>query len=278
MITDKGVLHTWSVAKYAAFGGTHIVLSEYDLQDQVHAINADGARLARETADLYITPDKPRFVAGSLGPQTKTISVTGGITFDEVADAFYAQTLGLLEGDVDLFIIETTQDTLNLKATMLGIERACKTAGMTVPVMISVTIEAMGTMLGGQNIESLYTSIVHFQPLSIGLNCATGPEFMTDHLRTLAAMATVPVSCHPNAGLPDEEGNYHETPVSLTAQLEHFVERGWLNILGGCCGTTPAHIRALVNMVQGKPPRVPVTTYTSAVSGTEKRFINFTRW
>lgn len=249
------------------FGGTHIVLSEYDLEDQVHVINATGARLAREAASDYSTPDKPRFVAGSLGPQTKTISVTGGITFDEVSDAFYAQTLGLLEGGVDLLIIETTQDTLNLKATMLGIERACKAADKTVPIMISVTIEAMGTMLGGQNIESLYTSISHFQPLSIGLNCATGPEFMTDHLRSLAAMSTVPVSCHPNAGLPDEEGHYHETPVSLTTQLERFVERGWLNILGGCCGTTPEHIRALVDMVQDKPPRIPVTTHASAVSG-----------
>jgi 5-methyltetrahydrofolate--homocysteine methyltransferase len=150
---------------------------------------------------------------------------------------------------------------------MLGIERACKEVGTTVPIMISVTIEAMGTMLGGQNIESLYTSIAHFQPLSIGLNCATGPEFMTDHLRSLSAMATVPVSCHPNAGLPDEEGHYHETPTSLTTQLERFVERGWLNILGGCCGTTPAHIRALVDMVQDKPPRIPVPTYTSAVAG-----------
>ncbi len=249
------------------FGGTHIVLSEYDLQDQVHPINLAGARLAREMTDTYSTPDKPRFAAGSLGPQTKTISVTGGITFDEVADAFYAQTLGLLEGGIDLLLIETTQDTMNLKATMLGIERAYKVAGTTIPIMISVTIEAMGTMLGGQSIEALYTSIAHFQPLSIGLNCATGPEFMTDHLRTLAAMSTVPVSCHPNAGLPDEEGHYHETPVSLTLQLERFVERGWLNIVGGCCGTTPEHIRALVQMVQDKTPRVPASVHTSAVSG-----------
>jgi 5-methyltetrahydrofolate--homocysteine methyltransferase len=145
-------------------------------------------------------------VAGSLGPQTKTISVTGGITFDAVIAAFAAQTLGLLEGGVDLLLIETAQDTLNLKATILGIQQAFRSAGNTVPVLISVTIEAMGTMLGGQSIEALYTSVAHFRPLSIGLNCATGPEFMTDHLRSLAAMATVPVSCHPNAGLPDEEG------------------------------------------------------------------------
>jgi 5-methyltetrahydrofolate--homocysteine methyltransferase len=249
------------------FGGTRIVLSEYNLQGHTHAINVAGARLARTVATAYSTPDKPRFVAGSLGPQTKAISVTGGITFDEVQAAFYAQTLGLLEGGVDLLMIETAQDTLNLKATVLGVRQALRDAGTTVPVMISVTIEAMGTMLGGQSIEALYTSIAHFQPLSIGLNCATGPEFMTDHLRSLAAMATMPVSCHPNAGLPDEEGRYHETPTSLAMQLERFVDRGWLNIVGGCCGTTPEHIRVLAQMVQGKRPRVPAGEYQAAVSG-----------
>ena len=249
------------------FGGTSIVLAEYDLQDQVQAINLAAARLAREAAAVYHTAAKPRFVAGSLGPQTKTISVTGGITFDEVIAAFYAQTLGLLEGGVDLLLIETAQDTLNLKATILGAQRAMQASGITVPVMISGTIEAMGTMLGGQSIEALYTSVVHFQPLSIGLNCSTGPEFMTDHLRSLAALATVPVSCHPNAGLPDEEGHYHETPTSLATQLERFVDNGWLNIVGGCCGTTPAHIKALAEMVQGKRPRLPVSTRQAAVSG-----------
>ncbi len=249
------------------FGGTRIVLAEYDLQAQVRAINVAAARLAHEAAVHYSTADKPRFVAGSLGPQTKTISVTGGITFDEVIEAFYAQVLGLLEGGVDLLLIETAQDTLNLKATMLGAQRAMREAGVMVPVMISGTIEAMGTTLGGQSIEALYTSVAHFQPLSLGLNCATGPEFMTDHLRSLAALATMPVSCHPNAGLPDEEGHYHETPMSLATQLERFIDNGWLNIVGGCCGTTPDHIKMLAEMVQSKRPRVPVRTPPAAVSG-----------
>ncbi|MGQ4810334.1 Methionine synthase [Candidatus Entotheonellaceae bacterium PAL068K] len=249
------------------FGGTHIVLSEYQLQDRVYDINVAAARIARDAARAYNTPDQPRFVAGSLGPQTKTISVTGGITFDEVTATFHAETLGLLAGGIDLLLIETVQDTLNLKATMLGVQQAMRDAGTTVPVMLSVTIEAMGTMLGGQNIEALYTAIAHFKPLSIGLNCATGPEFMTDHLRTLAAMATIPVSCHPNAGLPDEEGVYHETPTSLTQQLELFVDRGWLNLVGGCCGTTPDHIRALARMVRHRRPRLPVSEYSAAVSG-----------
>ena len=164
-------------------------------------------------------------------------------------------------------LIETAQDTLNLKATMLGAQRAMRETGIIVPVMISGTIEAMGTMLGGQSIEALYTSVAHFQPLSIGLNCATGPEFMTDHLRSLAALAAVPVSCHPNAGLPDEEGHYHETPMSLATQLERFIDNGWLNIVGGCCGTTPEHIRVLAEMVQSKRPRLPVSTRPAAVSG-----------
>jgi 5-methyltetrahydrofolate--homocysteine methyltransferase len=249
------------------FGGTRIVLSEYNLQDHVEAINTAGARLAREMATAYSTPDKPRFAAASLGPQTKTISVTGGITFAEVREAFYTEALALIAGGIELFLIETAQDTLNLKATLLGVQQACREAGVTLPVMISVTIEPMGTMLGGQSIEALYTSIAHFQPLSIGLNCATGPEFMTDHLRSLAAMATMSVSCHPNAGLPDEEGHYHETPTSLARQLERFVDNGWLNIIGGCCGTTPEHIRALVQMVQGKTPRQPVQHIIAAVSG-----------
>jgi 5-methyltetrahydrofolate--homocysteine methyltransferase len=249
------------------FGGTRIVLAEYALQDQVQAINIAAAQIARAAAAAYSTSDKPRFAAGSLGPQTKTISVTGGITFDEVVDAFYAQTKGLIEGGIDLLLVETAQDTLNLKATILGIQHACRDLGTQLPVLISVTIEAMGTMLGGQSIEALYTSIVHFRPLSIGLNCATGPEFMTDHLRSLSALATIPVSCHPNAGLPDEEGRYHETPISLATQLERFVDRGWLNIVGGCCGTTPEHIKVLAQMVHGKRPRQPASASITAVAG-----------
>ena len=249
------------------FGGTAVVLSEYHLEDQVYAINLAAARLLREAVDAYNTPDHPRFAAASLGPQTKTISVTGGITFDEVAKAFYDETVPLIEGGVDLILIETAQDTLNLKATLLGVQQAFQATGVTLPIMISVTIEAMGTMLGGQSIEALYSSIAHFEPLSIGLNCATGPDFMTDHLRSLAGLATMPVSCHPNAGLPDEDGHYHESPQSLAQQLERFVDNGWVNIVGGCCGTTPAHIRALAQMVRGKTPRVPVAQGIAAVSG-----------
>ena len=249
------------------FGGTRIVLSEYGLERQVHAINAEAARLARGAVAAHHTADKPRFAAGSLGPQTKTITVTGGVTFEEVMDAFREQTLGLLDGGIDLLLIETAQDTLNLKATVMGARQAMKEAGRQVPFMISVTIEPMGTMLGGQNVEALYTSVAHLEPLTIGLNCATGPEFMTDHLRSLADLSSVPVSCHPNAGLPDEEGHYHETPTSLSMQLERFIDNGWLNVAGGCCGTTPQHIEVLADMAQSKRPQPPAGRPAVAVSG-----------
>ena len=249
------------------FGGTRIVLSEYSLEHQVHAINAEAARLARHAVAMHHTADKPRFAAGSLGPQTKTITVTGGVTFEEVMEAFREQTLGLLDGGIDLLLIETAQDTLNLKATVMGARQAMNEAGRQVPLMISVTIEPMGTMLGGQNVEALYTSVAHFEPLSIGLNCATGPEFMTDHLRSLAGLSSVPVSCHPNAGLPDEDGHYHETPTSLSMQLERFIDNGWLHVAGGCCGTSPQHIEVLADMAQSKRPRPPSSRPVVAVSG-----------
>ena len=250
------------------FGGTRIVLAEYDLQDQVRAINVAAARLAREAAAVYSTTAKPRFVAGSLGPQTKTISVTGGITFDEVMVAFYAQVLGLLEGGVDLLLIETAQDTLNLKATMLGAQRAMQEAGITVPVMISGTIEAMGTMLGGQSIEALYTSVVHFQPLSIGLNCATGPEFMTDHLRSLAALASRAGELPSQCRAPGRRGalprNAH-VPGHPTRTLcrQRLAEHCWWVLWDD----TRAHSRCWLRWSRRKRPRLPVSTRQAAVSG-----------
>jgi 5-methyltetrahydrofolate--homocysteine methyltransferase len=249
------------------FGGTPIVLAEYALQDQTREINRDGARLARRAADSRSTPDKPRFVAGSMGPTTKTISVTGGVTFDQLMDSFAAQAKGLIEGGVDLLLLETAQDTLNLKAAAIGIARTQAELGTRVPLMVSGTIEPMGTMLAGQGVDALYTSLEHVDLFSIGLNCATGPEFMTDHVRSLADLATCFVSVYPNAGLPDEEGRYAETPQSLATKLARFVDEGWVNIVGGCCGTTPAHIAAIVEMVKGKRPRTPQRALKPAVSG-----------
>ncbi|HIJ88559.1 MAG TPA: methionine synthase [Desulfuromonadales bacterium] len=255
------------------FGATDIVLAEYGLQDQVFELNRQAVLIARRACDAFSTPEKPRWVAASMGPTTRTISVTGGVTFAQLVEAFRGQTLGLLAGGVDLLLLETAQDTLNLKAAAEGIRLAFAESGQRVPLMISGTIEPTGTMLAGQGVEALYTSLAHLEDslglISIGLNCATGPEFMTDHLRTLSELAGCHVSVYPNAGLPDENGNYAESPDSLAAKLSRFVDEGWLNIVGGCCGTTPAHIAAIARMVAGKPPRRPATTRRRVVSGIE---------
>jgi 5-methyltetrahydrofolate--homocysteine methyltransferase len=205
-----------------------------------------------------------------MGPTTKAISVTGGVTFPQLVDNFYEQAKALLEGGADLLLLETCQDTRNVKAALVAIERLRQELGQRIPIMLSGTIEATGTMLAGQTAEAFYASVCHADLLSIGLNCATGPEFMTDHLRTISEMSRFPVSCYPNAGLPDEEGRYLETPESLARQLERFLDHGWLNMVGGCCGTTEAHIRAIAQMAEGKRPRaLPARSHRAYYSGVE---------
>jgi 5-methyltetrahydrofolate--homocysteine methyltransferase len=254
-----------------SFGGAPIVLAEYGLATDAHFLNKRAAELARQAADELSTAARPRFVAGSVGPTTKAITVTGGVTFDGLLDAYYVQTKGLVEGGVDLLLVETCQDTRNIKAALLAIQKLSKEIGMQVPVIVSVTIEQNGTMLAGQTVDAMWASLRHAKPLAFGMNCATGPEFMTDHLRTLSQLSSEFVSCYPNAGLPDsEDGKYHETPTTLATQLERFVGNGWLNIVGGCCGTTEQHIRAIAQMVQGKKPRVrPGESHRAVYSGIE---------
>ncbi|MGA2484325.1 MAG: methionine synthase [Candidatus Acidiferrales bacterium] len=253
-----------------SFGGTPIVLAEYGLASQAREINRKAAELARQAADEFSTPKKPRFVAGAMGPTTKAITVTGGVTFDQLRQAYYEQARGLVEGGADVLLLETCQDTRNIKAGILGIRQLARELGRDIPIMISVTIEPMGTMLAGQGIEALWASLRHARPLTFGLNCATGPEFMTDHIRTLSQLTHEFVSCYPNAGLPDEEGKYLETPTSLAAQLERFIEHGWLNIVGGCCGTTEKHMRAIAQMAEGKKPRPrPAPSHRAVYSGIE---------
>ena len=251
------------------FGATRIVLAEFGLQDKTLDINRAAARLAKEVAQRYSTPDKTRFVCGSMGPTTKTISVTGGVTFDQMREAYAEQAEGLMLGGVDLLILETAQDTLNIKAGVIGIHEAFRKLGLSVPLIISGTIETMGTTLAGQGIEALYVSLAHNDLLAIGLNCATGPDFMTDHIRSLSQISRFPVLCMPNAGLPDEEGRYNETPEMIAAKLERFVDQGWLNTLGGCCGTTAEHLRLLAQMLGGKKPRVTQPPRRSVVAGLE---------
>ncbi|WP_270171361.1 methionine synthase [Paenibacillus sp. SYP-B4298] len=255
------------------FGGASIVLMEYDIPEKAREINLAAAALARAAADKYSTPDKPRYVAGAIGPTTKTLSVTGGVTFDQLVESYYEQTIALMEGDVDALLLETCQDTLNVKAGSIAIRKAFETLGRKLPIMISGTIEPMGTTLAGQNIESFYISLEHLDPVSIGLNCATGPEFMRDHIRSLSEISKAAISCYPNAGLPDENGHYHESPESLAKKIGAFAEQGWLNMAGGCCGTTPEHIRALSEHLAAYPPRTKPGVHPPAVSGIETVYI-----
>jgi 5-methyltetrahydrofolate--homocysteine methyltransferase len=257
------------IAETDTFGAIRHVLDEYGLGGKTLEINEVAARLAKEEAGRFSTPERPRYVAGSLGPGTKTITVTGGITFDQVRKNYAEAARGLLKGGVDLFVLETQQDTLNIKASLFGIQDAFEDAARSVPVILSVSIETMGTMLGGQTAEALYHSISHFDLLAVGLNCATGPDFMTDHLRALAGLSRFPVVCYPNAGLPNEDGEYNETPEMVAEKLRRFQKNGWLNIAGGCCGTTPAHIKAISQALSALPPRALHTKPHAAVSGLE---------
>ena len=251
------------------FGATSVVLAEYDLSHEALRINRVAAELARQAADAASTPEKPRFVAGSMGPTTKTISVTGGITFDELAEAYREQALGLVQGGADVLLLETTQDTINVKAGLIGIDQAFAELGYEIPVAIQGTIEPMGTLLAGQDAEAFYTSLAHRDLLWIGFNCATGPDFMTDHIRTLSGLSRFPVACLPNAGLPDEDGQYNETPEMLATALGRFIQSGWVNVIGGCCGTGPEHIRLLGEKADGAAPRQTVHLKESRMSGIE---------
>lgn len=255
------------------FGATSVVLAEYDIPQLSREINLEAARLAKAAADQYSTPEKPRYVVGAMGPTTKTLSVTGGVTFHELIDSYEEQAVALIEGGVDALLLETSQDTLNVKAGTIGIRQAFDKTEIRLPVMISGTIEPMGTTLAGQNIEAFYISLEHIQPISVGLNCATGPEFMRDHIRSLSDMASMAVSCYPNAGLPDENGHYHESPESLAQKMGAFAQKGWLNIAGGCCGTTPEHIRALSEVMSQYPPRPLSGSHLPALSGIEPVYI-----
>ncbi|MBF5042826.1 methionine synthase [Aggregicoccus sp. 17bor-14] len=258
------------VTETDTFGGTALVLAEFGLAPRALEINREAARLARAACESVQRQDgRLRWVAGSIGPTTKAISVTGGVTFEELVDQFALQARGLCEGGSDYLLVETAQDTRNVKAALLGIARTFEQLGYRVPVAVSGTIEPMGTMLAGQSVESLAASLEHVELLYLGLNCATGPEFMTDHVRSLAQLSRFPVACVPNAGLPDENGHYLETPEMLARSLRRFCEQGWLNVVGGCCGTHAGHIRTLSEAVRGLAPRRHVPSPRSSLSGVD---------
>lgn len=262
------------IAETNTFGSTPLVLAEYGLEAKTHEINVRAAQLARAAAEKFSTSDRLRWVAGSMGPTTKAISVTGGITFEDLVKHFEAQAAGLIEGGVDYLLVETSQDTRNIKAAIFGIQNAFERTGKTVPIAVSGTIEPMGTMLAGQSVEALTASLEHVDLLYLGLNCATGPEFMTDHIRSLAGMSSFRVACVPNAGLPDENGHYLESPEMIARTLGRFAEQGWLNLAGGCCGTQPPHVQAIAAAVAGRAPRVPRPQKRSTLSGVDFLEIN----
>lgn len=248
------------------FGATNIVLHDYELSHLDEELNERAALLAKQAVREC---GKEVYVAGAMGPTTKAISVTGGVTFEELIEAYTRQARGLLRGGVDVLLVETSQDMRNVKAAYLGIQQAFTEVNQTVPLMISGTIEPMGTTLAGQTIEAFYLSVEHMKPLSVGLNCATGPEFMREHIRSLSDLSECYISCYPNAGLPDEDGHYHESPVSLAEKVKRFAEEGWMNIVGGCCGTTPDHIRAIKAALKSLKPRKNHGRAGHGISGLE---------
>ncbi|MFT3668246.1 MAG: homocysteine S-methyltransferase family protein [Pseudoxanthomonas sp.] len=248
------------------FNATSVSQADYHLEHLVYELNKAGARVARECCDAAEakTPGKPRFVIGVLGPTSRTASISPDVndpgfrntSFDELRGTYREAIEGLIEGGADTLMVETIFDTLNAKAALYAIEEVFDARGGRLPVMISGTItDASGRTLSGQTAEAFYTSVAHSRPLSIGLNCALGAKDLREHVDTLSTVADAYVSAHPNAGLPNAFGEYDETPEEMAATLKEFAQSGLLNLVGGCCGTTPAHIKAIADAVAGLPPR-----------------------
>ncbi|KRO74479.1 MAG: 5-methyltetrahydrofolate--homocysteine methyltransferase, partial [Cryomorphaceae bacterium BACL23 MAG-120924-bin60] len=248
------------------FNAQVISMADYGMESLVREINVEGARLAKRAAEALSTPEKPRFVAGAIGPTNRTLSLSPdvnrpayrNITFDELASAYQEQAEALMEGGVDALLIETVFDTLNAKAALYAVQEAFLQQGRELPIMVSGTItDASGRTLSGQTTEAFLISLSHMPLLSIGLNCALGAKDLRPYLQTLAAEAPFLVSAYPNAGLPNAFGGYDETPEDMAAAVQEYLDLSIVNILGGCCGTTPAHIRAFAQAAQGITPRKP---------------------
>lgn len=249
------------------FSGTIIAQADYELgADVVWKINYESAKIAREVADEYTAknPDKPRFVAGAMGPTNRTASLSPdvndpgyrGVTFDELVTAYKEQVKGLIAGGVDILLVETIFDTLNAKAALYAIDEYLEETKKSYPVMVSGTItDASGRTLSGQTTEAFLISMQHAPLLSIGLNCALGASALRPYLQVLSTNAPFYVSAYPNAGLPNEMGQYDESPAAMAKQVEEFCKEGLVNILGGCCGTTPDHIKAIADMAANYAPR-----------------------
>lgn len=246
------------------FNATASDLVRYELQDYAHELNVAAAKLARKSADDYSTAEKPRFVAGVLGPNQKTASVSvdvndpgaRAISFDELVEDYSLATRGLIEGGVDIILIETVFDTLNAKAAVFAVKTVFEEDDVELPIMISGTItDASGRTLTGQVTEAFYNSLRHAKPISVGLNCALGPDDLRQYVQELSRVSEVSVSAHPNAGLPNELGEYDLTPEEMADHIQEWADSGFLNIVGGCCGSSPDHIRAIANSMTKSEPR-----------------------
>ncbi|NQU35848.1 MAG: methionine synthase [Bacteroidetes bacterium] len=268
------------------FNGTRISQSDYGLEDEVYDINFQAATLAKLVADKYtaLNPDKPRWVAGAMGPTNKTASMSPevsdpgyrNVTFDELRDNYYEQASALIDGGVDLLLVETIFDTLNGKAALFGINQLMEEKGKRIPVMISGTItDASGRTLSGQTLEAFFNSISHIDMLSVGLNCSLGSEQIRPHIAELSKIAPYNVSVYPNAGLPNQFGEYDETPEQMGVYIKDFLENSFVNIVGGCCGTTPDHIKVIADIAEEYNARsIPVKEHITQISGLEPIKIN----
>lgn len=256
------------------FNAQKISLSDYKMEVLAYEINLESAKIAKAAAEKFtiLTPYKPRFVAGALGPTNRTASLSPdvndpgfrAITFDQLVEAYTEQLSGLIDGGVDLILVETIFDTLNAKAALFAIHEYFDKIHRELPIMISGTItDQSGRTLSGQTPEAFWNSVSHAEPLSVGLNCALGAELMRPYIEELSNVGACYLSCYPNAGLPNQFGEYDETPKHMAEVLNEFATRGFLNIVGGCCGTTPEHIKAIAEAVQYIEPRkVPQIAYS----------------
>jgi 5-methyltetrahydrofolate--homocysteine methyltransferase len=263
------------------FTSTSVAQADYMLEDLAYELNYEAACVARETADAFAekTPQRPRYVAGAIGPTNRTASLSPdvdnpgfrNITFDELADSYAEAARGLVEGGVDLLLVETIFDTLNARAAIFGITTYLEEEGLDVPIMISGTItDASGRTLSGQVTEAFWNSVRHANPISVGLNCALGSKELRPYIEELSRISDVPISAYPNAGLPNEFGEYEETPELMAAEIKEWARAGWLNIVGGCCGTTPDHLRTIAEAVSDHPPReIPEIPKKLRLSGLE---------
>lgn len=254
------------IAETNTFSGTTIAQADYGLENAVYEINYHSAKIARAVADEFTAkePNKPRFVAGSMGPTNRTASISPdvndpgfrGITFEQLVVAYTQQAEALLDGGVDILLVETVFDTLNAKAALFAIDEVCNQRGIKVPIMVSGTItDQSGRTLTGQTTEAFLISVSHMDLLTVGLNCALGASMMRPYLQVLNKKAPFGVSAHPNAGLPNEFGEYDETPEMMAAQIKEFLDENLVNIIGGCCGTNPEHIKAIAELAAQYEPR-----------------------